>query len=176
MKIYSKVGSRNYKEKKMLKHLDEVFAKKIADDPSFKSKIIPATNQKELQSMFDKYSEIDVEFTETKPNNIKSTDNAQKQPEMAKKKSEDNEDVEFEEKVSNNKFDTKIDVGDDNSFVDPFNRENPIVREYVMGRDALGRERTSGDDTRTTFDEPTSFKEAFEIPTYDEDGVEAFDD
>jgi len=172
MKIYSKVGSRNYKEKKMLKHLDEVFAKKIAEDPTFKSKIIPATNQKELQTMFDKYSENDVEFTEIKSNNIKSNENTNTTTEMAKKKSEDIEDVEFEENLTDSKFEFNSDDAEDNSFVDPFNRENPIVREYVMGKDALGRERTSSEGAKTTFDEPTSFKEAFEIPTYDEDGVE----
>lgn len=169
MKIYSKVGSRNYKEKKMLKHLDEVFAKKIAEDPTFKSKIIPATNQNELQSMYDKYSENDVEFIETKTTTKNTTPT---QTEMAKKKSEDIQDVEFEEKITDNKFGASIDDADDNTFVDPFNRENPIVREYVMGKDALGRERISSDGAKTTFDEPTSFKEAFEIPTYDEDGVE----
>jgi hypothetical protein len=169
MKIYSKVGSRNYKEKKMLKHLDEVFAKKIAEDPAFKSKIIPATNQNELQSMYDKYSENDVEFIETKTTTKNTTTT---QTEMAKKKSEDIQDVEFEEKITDNKFGASIDDADDNTFVDPFNRENPIVREYVMGKDALGRERTSSEGAKTTFDEPTSFKEAFEIPTYDEDGIE----
>jgi len=171
MKIYSKVGSRNYKEKKMLKHLDEVFAKKIAEDPAFKSKIIPATNQKELQTMFDKYSENDVEFTEIKQTKEPIIETKLEQPQMAKKKSEDIEDVEFEDNLTDSKGLSTMD-DDDNRFVDPFNRENPIVREYVMGKDALGRGRTSSEGEKTTFDEPTSFKEAFEIPTYDEDGVE----
>lgn len=165
MKIYLRKGKRNYKEQRMIKELTDALAKKSAEE---QNKIIPARNQNELQTMYEKYVVEDVQFQETKSTNTNTTT----QTEMAKKKSEDIEDVEFEENITNNKFEASVDDADDNSFVDPFNRENPIVREYVMGKDALGRERTNGDGAKTTFDEPTSFKEAFEIPTYDEDGKE----
>jgi hypothetical protein len=167
MKIYTRKGKRNYKELKMINELTDALAKKSAED---QSKIIPATNENELQAMYNKYVVQDVDYTETK-----TTESKTKQPEMAKKKTADIEDVEFEEKVIDNKsaMPSVNDSDDsDNRFVDPFNRENPIVREYVMGKDALGRERVSSEGAKTTFDEPTSFKEAFEIPSYDEDGKE----
>ena len=160
MKIYLRRGKRNSKEQKMIKELTDALAKKSAED---QSKIIPATNQNELQTMYNKYVVEDVDYTETK-----TTENT-----MAKSKAEDIEDVDFEEKLTGNKTITTFEDDDsDSKFVDPFNRENPIVRDYVMGKDALGRERVSSEGAKTTFDEPTSFKEAFEIPTYDEDGME----
>ena len=167
MKIYLRKGKRNYKEQKMIKELNDAISKKIAADPDFESRIIPARNENELQSMYNKYIVEDVEFEETK-----TTESKTRQPEMAKKKSEDIEDVDFEESLTDKKGASSFDDDDDsdNKFVDPFNRENPIVREYVMGKDALGRERVNSEDGKTTFDEPTSFKEAFEIPKYDEDG------
>ena len=165
MKIYLRKGKRNYKEQRMIKELTDALAKKSAED---QNKIIPARNQNELQTMYEKYVVKDVQFEETKSTNTNTTT----QSEMAKKKSEDIEDVEFEENITDSKFEFNSEDADDNSFVDPFNRENPIVREYVMGKDALGRERVNSDGAKTSFDEPTSFKEAFEIPTYDEDGME----
>jgi hypothetical protein len=168
MKIYLRKGKRNYKEQKMISELNEVISKKIAEDPNFQSRIVPATNENELQAMYNKYIVEDVDYTE-----IKTTETNTRQPEMAKKKSEDIEDVEFEENLTDSKGLSPFeDDDDDNKFVDPFNRENPIVRDYVMGKDALGRERVNSDGAKTTFEEPTSFKEAFEIPTYDEDGME----
>lgn len=168
MKIYTRRGKRNYKEQKMINELSDAISKKMAKDPTFESKIVPATNESELRAMYNKYVVEDIEFTETKTNQ-----NNQTQTTMAKKKSEDIEDVEFEENLTDSKGLSPFEDDDnDNKFVDPFNRENPIVRDYVMGKDALGRERVNSEGAKTSFDEPTSFKEAFEIPTYDEEGKE----
>lgn len=168
MKIYTRRGKRNYKEQKMINELNDAISNRMAKDPTFESKIVPASNESELRAMYNKYVVEDIEFTETKTNQTNQT-----QTTMAKKKSEDIEDVEFEENLTDSKGLSPFEDDDnDNKFVDPFNRENPIVRDYVMGKDALGRERVSSEGAKTSFDEPTSFKEAFEIPTYDEDGME----
>ena len=66
MKIYLRKGKRNYKEQKMIKELNDAISKKIAADPDFESRIIPARNENELQSMYNKYIVEDVEFEETK--------------------------------------------------------------------------------------------------------------
>jgi hypothetical protein len=168
MKFYLRKGKRNYKEQKMIKDLEDAFSKKVSENPEFASQIVPASNERELQAMYNKYIVQDVEFTESK-----TTDNIKTQPVMAKKKT-DIEDVDFEDNLTDSKglVPFEEDDDDDNKFVDPFNRENPIVREYVMGKDSLGRERVSSEGAKTIFNEPTSFKEAFEIPTYDEDGKE----
>lgn len=163
MKIYTRKGNKNYKVKRMLKQLEEALAKKAASDPKFESTFIPAQNEAELQAIYNKYVVEDIEFTETKTNQTQTT--------MANKKSEDIEDVEFKENLTDSKGLSSFEEDDsDNKFVDPFNRENPIVRDYVLGKDALGRERVNGEGAKTTFEEPTTFKDAFEIPTYDEDG------
>jgi len=168
MKIYTRRGKRNYKEQKMINELSDAISKKMEKYPTFESKIVPASNESELRAMYNKYVVEDIEFTETKTNQTNQT-----QTTMAKKKSEDIEDVEFEDNLTDSKGLSPFEDDDnDNKFVDPFNRENPIVRDYVMGKDALGRERVNSEDAKTSFDEPTSFKEAFEIPTYDEEGKE----
>lgn len=158
MKLYHKRGKRNYKEQKMLKELEASINKKIEGDPNFSTDIVPATNQIELQAMYNKYVVEDVEFTETKTND------------MAASKSETFE----ESENTDDTFDSidDIDDSDGGGTIDPFNSQNPIVRDYVLGKDALGRERGQSDDMKTSFEEPTSFKEAFEIPTFDEEGIE----
>ena len=71
MKIYTRKGKRNYKEQKMINELNDALSKKAAEDPNFESRIIPATNENELQTMYNKYVVKDVEYT---PNKIKVND------------------------------------------------------------------------------------------------------
>lgn len=155
MKIYKKRGNKNYKERKLLKDLEPYIEKRIAEDPNFENEVIPATNYNELQQMHQRYIVEDVEFEE-KP--IKEeTDN------MANKDTEV-EDVEFEETTSEKPTESKS----SNQFIDPFNREEPIVRDYVMDG-GFKDEKKSDEPQKTYFEEPTSFDEAFVIP---EDGEE----
>ena len=156
MKIYKKRGNKNYKERRLLKDLEPYIEKRIAEDPNFENEVIPATNYNELQQMHQKYIVEDVEFEEEKP--IKEeTDN------MASKDTEV-EDVEFEETTSEKSTESKS----SNQFIDPFNREEPIVRDYVMDG-GFQDEKKSDEPQKTYFEEPTSFDEAFIIP---EDGEE----
>ena len=74
-------------------------------------------------------------------------------------------DVEFEETTIKAKSEAKS-----STFIDPFNREEPIVRDYVMGDNSFKKtEMTTEQAAKTVFDEPTSFEEAFIIPSDDED-------
>ena len=51
MKFFIKKGKRNYKTQKMLNELEAHFSKKVSENPAFESQIVPATNDKELQTM-----------------------------------------------------------------------------------------------------------------------------
>jgi hypothetical protein len=149
MNLYVKKGRKNYKEQKMLNKLEKLIQEKSKQNPDFGKDIIPARNESELKAMFDRYVPQDVKFTETKT------------PTMAKTK-------EAETNIETPEFDEQ--VNDDSTFVDPFNRENPIVRDYVLGQDALGREAIKGGvDPDARFSEPTNFDEAFTIPDPDGD-------
>ncbi len=155
MKIYKKRGNKNYKERKLLKDLEPYIEKRIAEDPNFENEVMPATNYNELQQMYQRYIVEDVEFEE-KPIKEETNNMANKDTEV--------EDVEFEETTSEKPTESKS----SNQFIDPFNREEPIVRDYVMDG-GFQDEKKSAEPQKTYFEEPTSFDEAFVIP---EDGEE----
>jgi len=167
MKVYKKRGNKNYKERRLLKELEPIIQRKIEEDPSFAKEIVPATNFDELKKLHSRYVAEDVAFEEVEPkkeeeindNNIEK-DNTKE--DMAKKNYDEVEDVAFEETP-------KEETPKSNQFIDPFNREEPIVRDYVLGNDSLskGSKSASDEPAKTFFDEPTSFEEAFEIPNSD---------
>jgi len=158
--IYKRRGKRNYREVRMMNDLEKALSKKFEEDPEFAKSFVPAKDEKELKALHNKYCVTDVEYTETKT------------PEMAKIKDKDVEDVSFTETKNDTTQTEEYDDSDVQANVDPFNRDSPIVRDYVLGGDSLGRNRTKPDESRSDFNEPTSFKEAFEIPSYDDEGNE----
>lgn len=149
MKVYLKLGNKTAKEKQMVKEIEEAIAKKKASDPSFDFN--PAEDMEELKRLHREMIAEDVEFEETK-----TTD-------MSKK-----DDTEFT--LSNEKDvklnHTKTDISDE--FIDPFNREEPIVRDYVL-KDEFAQANTSNEPKKTSFGEPMTFDDAFAIPNA-EDG------
>lgn len=163
MKIYKKRGNKNYKERKLLKDLEPYIEKRIAEDPNFAKEVIPATNYQELQKMHSRYIAEDVEVeTEIPKEEVKET-----KENMAK--NNDVEDVEFEETVEEKKPTEK--ASSSNQFIDPFNREEPIVRDYVMDG-GFKEEKQSDEPQKTHFEEPTSFEEAFVIPDPEEENAQ----
>ena len=164
MKIYTKRGNKNYKEKRLLKDLEPFIQKRMNEDPNFENQFLPATNYLELEKMHRKYIVEDVQIEEeTIKSNLEEEEKTIKN--MAKKNA-DVEDVEFDEMVEDNTKETK---SNSNGFIDPFNREEPIVRDYVMNGGFKEEIKSTEQPTKTFFAEPTSFDEAFVIP---EDGEE----
>lgn len=155
MKIYTKRGNKNYKEKRMLKDLEPLLERKISENPNFEQEFLPASNFSELQKLHEKYVVEDVEIEEENSEKKEIISNR-----MAKKEL-DIEDVEFEEQV---KAKAPASKTQGNVFIDPFNREEPIVRDYVMDGGFKEEKTAPEQPTKTFFEEPTSFEEAFEIP------------
>ena len=57
-----------------------------------------------------------------------------------------------------------------NPFIDPLNRKEPIVRDYVFGDNSMSKNKSSAEQsTKTDFAEPVDFEEAFVIPDDDDD-------
>jgi len=166
MKIYTKRGNKNYKEKRLLKDLEPFIEKKMAEDPNFENQFLPATNYSELEKMHLRYVVEDAEMIGGNES-VKAKDNFENNEEIDNnmaRKNEDVQDVEFTETKTESK-------GSSNSaFIDPFNREEPIVRDYVMDGGFKEESKTPEQPTKTFFGEPTSFEEAFVIPA---DGEEA---
>jgi hypothetical protein len=141
MKIFLKKGSRNYKEKRLLEALEPIINKKMGEDADFGRRFVPANTYEELKALHDRYVPQDVDYEETKTNTNSNMSNT--------KQTDDFEDV-----------------NDDTDFVDPFNRENPKVRDYVLSDNPLEENISTKEKPNPfqKFDEPTNFDEAFEIP------------
>lgn len=155
IKVYAKKGKPNYKEKRLVAELQQAIEKRRLSDPEITERFRPANTFEELQGLHRMYASEDVEYTEI---NNKG---------MAKKNN-----IEVDEELEKATEGTpNFDFGDEDestSFIDPFNREEPIVRDYVteggMSEDT-GKERGP---VRTEFDEPVSWEEAFELPSDDD--------
>ena len=151
IKLYAKNGKRNYKENKLLKELQPIIDERMKGNPELAESFRPATNFEELQAMHRMYASQQVDYTEV--NNINS---------MAKDKDEE---IEIND---DNDFFKQIEEGDDGGdFIDPFNREAPIVRDYVT-EGGLRESNEPEGPIRTHFDEPVTFQDAFELPSDDE--------
>lgn len=150
--IYNKRGKRNYKEAKLIKDLQPIIEKKINENPDLINQFVPANNFDELKRLHQSYVSEEVEFEEipedksnmeTVKNDIKNEKNI-------------NDDSFYEDEV-------------ENTFIDPFNREEPIVRDYVTDGGMEEDTPANREPNRTQFDEPVSWSEAFELPS-DEEG------
>ena len=151
IKIYTKTAKKNYKEAKLIKELQPIIEQKLKDNPSLANEFVPANNFEELKRLHNMYVSDEVEFEEIN----KETNN------MAK----ENEDL--KEPIANN--DSFYEDEQENTFIDPFNREEPIVRDYVTDGGMEEDTASSRQPNRTQFDEPVSWSEAFELPS-DEEG------
>ena len=138
IKIYNKKGTLSLKEKAMVRELEKATDLLIKEDPSFS--LSPANDISELQDLFNNYAVQDVEFEETI--NTKDTNMEETQEPIKEVKESSNE-----------------------KMVDPFNREEPIVRDYVMTEEFP--ELETSNSAKSSYDEPISFDDSFSIPDGD---------
>jgi len=154
LNVYNKNGTGtkpNYKETKLIKEIQAALKEKLKDDPELASQFEPATNFQQLKQLHENYVSNDVEFEEINEN----VNNNEKQNTMAKQELNDStEDPDL--------FDEAIDDSD-NSFIDPFNREEPVLYDYTT-EGGMSKEGTQNAIPRSDFSEPLSFEEAFELP------------
>lgn len=129
-KIYKKRGNKNYKEKRLLKEINEFLDK----NPELAAEIEPTEDFDGLQAIYDKYVFDDHEVVDSTSN---STGEKTEQPEEVPVE-------EFPKKDMN---------------VDPLNRQNPNVRDYV-----LDNANDKGATGVGAFAEPVDFTDAFELP------------
>ena len=160
VKIYIKKGLKSYKENRLVTKITEQIDKKIAENPDFANSFKPATNFVELQKLHDKYCVSDVEFEDIKEpkNKVENKESIEEVDQYDKHKNfKDNLESTIEKK------EVKADAYEDNdTFIDPLNREEPIVRNYVVDNEFPNEEKPLT-STKTTFGEPTSFKDSFDM-------------
>jgi hypothetical protein len=149
MKVYNKRGNTTLKEKAMVRELEKAVTAMQRENPDFS--ITPANNPAELEDLYNQYvvSEAQVEeFTERSTNSNETSANA---GETSKANASS---------VKEQTNDSDTDSG--RKQIDPFNREEPIIRDYVMEGD-FDAETIDGHG-KTSFDEPMSFDDSFTIP------------
>lgn len=153
IKVYTKTRRKNYKEKRYVEKLEQIISKKIEENPELEQSFRPAETFEELEKMYNLYTSEDA---------VIETENTNKnQNNMA------NEVEEMEDDFEQGKPQKPM-GGDEDSidkeFIDPFNREEPIVRDYVLDGGDLADPNSVDFSGKTDFDEPTSFDEAFVLP------------
>jgi len=121
----------------MVREVEKAVDLLAKEDPNFELK--PANNLSELEELYSKYAVTDAEFVET-------VDTPKETPEKI---------------VKDFKKDTGAESDTTEKFVDPFNRDEPIVRDYVLTEEF---EEPTTQSTKSSFDEPLSFDESFSIP------------
>ena len=147
LKVYQKRGKLNYKERRMITEIEEAIAKKYGNDPSVSERFIPAKDYEQLKELHTRYCVEDTPFEEITSSDKEDID-------ITRNQGNDDKDL----------IDTSDEYEDDGSFIDPLNREEPIVRDYVLDDDASTSNTIPTGPAKTSFDEPLSFDEAFEIP------------
>lgn len=154
LNVYNKngVGTKpNYKESRLIKEIQAALKDKLKNNPELASEFEPATNFQQLKQLHQNYVSQDVEFEEISDTKI----NNENQDTMPKNDLDlDDEKDLFEE----------IETDSDNAFIDPFNREEPVLYDYTL-EGGMSKDNVGGDSIpRSDFAEPISFEEAFELP------------
>jgi hypothetical protein len=146
MKVYQKRGALNYKEKRLVSDIEKSLEQLFEEQPELAQEFEPAKNFEELKSLYAKYCVTDTEFTEV-PENKETT----------------HEEFRRGIKDSVEPAEEKFAPEESQTFVDPFNEAEPIVRDYVQSGGL--KEEGETESTQTEFDEPTTQKGAFEMPS-----------
>lgn len=149
MKIYEKRGNLNYKERKIIEQIKDAIDRKMVGNPDFK--VNTAKSMKELEGLYREHCVETVEFTEV-PNGSKEKVNIE--PEV-----QNQEQTMSEETTSSVEGSTE----QTKKPFDPFNREKPLVREYVRGSDFPG-EKMNEEGTNKSFGEPQTAFDQMQMP------------
>ncbi len=153
--IYIKKGNTSKKEKQYIKELQKFL------DANPDADIKPAKTLSQLKKNFEKYCVSDVEFTETTTGSDTDEDVEKQLDEILEKSQTEKEHTEFRDGLN----------VENDEIVDPFNRNEPIVRDYVTSEDKFAKEGDGNNKStgQTSFAEPTNFRESFSIPGDEED-------
>jgi hypothetical protein len=156
-KILAKKGTANWKEKKLLKDLEPILERKMVTDSNFASNFRPVNSYEDLQKLHNTYCAENAEIVE----------------EITNEKTNMSDTKETEHVLSNDKNinlnETKTTVED---VLDPFNRQEPRIRDYVLKEDQFDKNSSNIQSTENVsqiFDEPTNFNDAFNIPDFNDD-------
>lgn len=144
-KIYIKQGAPTHRESSMVKEIQSFIQKKQEKDPNYAVETVSSYD--ELKELYDRISieSEEIDFEEV-PQNQSTTDTSEtkevKAPEPTKESPKNPKEV-----------------------IDPLNKQEPIVRNYVLQNEfPTAQQRQDQASNRTEFNEPTTFEESFSMP------------
>lgn len=147
IKVYLKNGRRTGAESNLAKALQKEIEKRIAENPDFAKEFRPAQTLEQLKNLHKEYCVEDAVYE-----NVNSDVSEEKSTLFGNSKTKAPE-VEFD---------------DNDSFIDPMNREEPIIRDYVQNGGFADAGASKKGIQQTSFSEPLSEFEAFDLPSDDE--------
>ncbi len=156
-KIYLKKGNLNYKERKLIEAIEKAASEKGLN-------LRPANNFAELQGLYDTHVGEVVQFEEIKNKPEISGAESSANSESNSSGGEDNH-KDFRDSMKNSMESKPSDTGIVD-VIDPFNSEEPLVRDYVLDGGFKDPNEIQ-QPTKMTFDEPQSFDDSFKMPDDD---------
>ena len=160
IKVYQKRGNLSYKERRYVTQLTKVLEKKLEDNPNYTFNV--AENVKDLEKLYNEHCIDDVEFTEVTDDNMENNE-----PNLPENENSDDKEITTNQTTTEDNDDYEWDEGQTNS--DPFNRDEPIVRDYVYGSDFPDDKVKA--DTQNTYEEPRTQKAQMRMPGVEEPEV-----
>lgn len=157
IKVYLKKGNLNYKERRYIAAIQKNLEAKGVQAKDFN----PATNFSELEELHNMYGAEEIEFEEIDVDTTKSNSSS------ADGDSETTDDYEKHKEFRDSMVaERNSDAPSSDAIIDPFNKAEPIVRDYVKSggiEDPNEPKKTN----QTTFNEPTTWGDSFELPSGD---------
>ena len=144
LRIYNKRGNHNFREKRFIKEITERLTQQAQSDPKILESITPANTFEELEVWHKKLFAESVDFVEVNSPKTPSPE-AEPTPEI----------------------NTDMAENENKPFIDPFNRQEPNVREYVL-KDQFSPDGDANDKIKSSYGEPLNFDEAFGLPSDDD--------
>jgi len=158
LKVYNKAGKHNYKESKLEKEIIRALEEKAEKNPDILKDFRPADSFEELEALYQKYAIDDVQFEEIKDNKPAANDQP---PQTVQQEPATQNNTPMSGEKNNPPANLFDNTGSNPT--DPFNKEEPIVRDYVQGQD-FPDQKGPNPQGQTIFSEPRTFSEAFEMP------------
>lgn len=155
IKVYLKKGNLNYKERRYIAAIQKNLEAKGVQAQDFN----PATNFSELEALHNTYGAEEIEFEEIGERETKTNSSS------AEGDSEDSDTYEKHKEFRDSSMPQNTsNVPSNETIVDPFNKAEPIVRDYVMSG-GLEDPNEPKKTNQTTFNEPTTWGDSFELPS-----------
>ena len=162
IKVYLKKGNLNYKERKYISAIQKNLEAKGIQAKDFN----PATNFSELEQLHTMYGAEEVEFEEVANENKVSSEDSSSADDDSSSDDTYEKHKQFRDSASKQQ---STEIATNNNIIDPFNQAEPIVRDYVKSG-SIEDPNEPKTTNQTTFEEPTTWGDSFELPSGDGGG------